>query len=136
MKQGTVIGINDNELTIQAVCQTACADCHQKQNCLLTEYKKKTFSIKVADSIKYHIGQQVELNISLKTMTYSICFAYILPLICLLMVMGLLSYMEYSETICAVGSLLSLGGYYLILKYLQNWLQKKIKPEIKENPVD
>ena len=64
MKKGTIIGINDNEVTVQAICQTACANCHQKQNCLLTEYQKKTFSIEVSNSAKYHVGQQVELNVT------------------------------------------------------------------------
>ena len=41
MKRGTIIDINNNELTVQAVCQAACANCHQRQNCLLTEYQKK-----------------------------------------------------------------------------------------------
>ena len=136
MKQGTIIGINNNELKIQAICQTACTNCHQKQNCLLTEYQRKIFSIKVSNSKKYYIGQQVILNVTTQTIAYSICFAYILPLICIFMVMGILNYYGYSETICAISSLLSLGVYYLILKCLQKWLKKRIKLEIRENPVD
>ena len=136
MKRGTIIDINNNELTVQAVCQAACASCHQRQNCLLTEYQKKNFSIKVSNPQNYHIGQQVELNISTQSICYSICFAYILPLICILLTIGILHYLKYSETICAVGSLGCLGVYYVVLLYLQRWLKKRIKLEIKENPVD
>lgn len=136
MRQGVVSQINKNEIVVAVKCASACRECSQKESCSLHEMKVKSISVPVQNSSKYHIGQSVELEISTLSMVQSLAFAYGIPLVIMVATMILLTFLNYSETLCAFLSICVLIPYYLLLSRLNKWLKQKISITIKENLVD
>ena len=131
MKQGIVSKITDTEITVSVKCSSACHECSHRDGCCLSEIVAKQITVPINDSKTYQLGQLVELEISNKSMCYSIIYAYVLPLILVITTLVVLSNLGYSETTSALWGLIVLIPYYILLSKINSWLKNKIHIKIK-----
>ena len=115
-------------VTIQS--QTACAVCHAKGACGMSEMALKSITTeKPNEDVK--IGDKVIVSASTQNAMLSVLLAYIVPSILIIAVLALLILAGTSEVLAATLSLTTTTVYFIVLYLLRNKFAKKIKFKVK-----
>ena len=136
MSEGIIKDIRKNQVTVEIICKSACAECLQKGNCALHDITIKKIVIDTPDADAFCIGEKVKVELSEKDKRISLFLAYILPLCLLLCCLSVFSAFKYSDTLNAIMSLTMLAGYYIFLRCFNNYLKKHIKFNLQRISVD
>ena len=136
MSEGIIKDIRAGQVTVEISCQSACGNCLQKHSCTLRNTVLKSIEIETPDAEVYKIGEKVNIELSERDKRLSLFFAYILPLCLIVCSLSILSYFQYNDTQNAIGSLIILGGYYVLLKIFHKHLRKHIRLTLHRNSVD
>lgn len=67
---GKVIKIENNDITVEIIAVSACASCHAKGMCTMSEMKEKLIQVKRPENRTLEIGETVTLFV--KCTIYSI----------------------------------------------------------------
>lgn len=119
---GTIKSINNQHLVVKIISQTACASCHAKGACTSNDQTEKEIEITQKEG-SFSIGEQVEV-VTTSTQGYkALLYAYLLPLIILVFSLIIFLSLIKAEAIAALGSILLLFPYYLLLYYFRHRLK-------------
>jgi positive regulator of sigma E activity len=130
---GTIKSINNQHLIVKIISQTACASCHASGACLSSDREEKEVEVQQKEGY-FFIGEQV-LVIATSGQGYkAVFFAYLLPLILLVIILIVLFSFTKNEATAAVGSILFLFPYYLLLFIFKNKLQDSFNFTIQKQP--
>ncbi len=122
---GKVIGINDEKITVLVPRASACGSCHAKGFCTSTDSKETTMSIpNRGDNIS--LNEEVEVSIDRSVGFQAVIFAFILPIVLLLVVIFTLpAVASLSEELSGIIGLASLVPYFLLLRLFNYKFTKK-----------
>ena len=109
--EAVVTDINNDTLSLEIVRTEACNSCAIKSVC----QQKKNLNARVENPQNYKKGQKINVYIEEKQAFNAIVFAYILPLILVLLALFSVIYFMGDEVIAAIISLLVFPIYYLVL---------------------
>ena len=130
---GIVSKIDDQYIYVKLDCQSACSQCHAKGSCFSVE---KSFKIiEVQKKNKYFLlkeNDKVQVLLDVKSGFWAVLWGYIFPLILVLIVIIIGTYLKQHEGLVAFLSLIFLIPYYLLLKMMRNIFQKKYSFTIRE----
>jgi len=101
--------------------QAACGACAMKGACGTSEQKEKIIEVKI-ENPQFTIGEQVIVSITQSSGNKAVLIAYIIPVVCLLVVIIVVYKISLNELLSGILSLLFLSGYFLILYFLRNKL--------------
>ena len=119
---GTIKSFDKKNLIVEIISQSACAACHAKSACTSADQTVKEIEIQQEEG-GFMIGEEV-LVLTTYTQGYmAIFYAYLLPLSLLVTSLITLLYFIKNEAIAALGAILILPPYYLLV-YL---FRKKLK---------
>lgn len=119
---GIVKEINNNELLISILNQSACASCHAKGVCTSLENSEKIITVTKFD-ITLRPGDQVIVKMHKSIGFKAVFMGYGLPFIVLIVTLLFLKKIFNNEIIEAVGALISVVIYFLILKLFNRKVQ-------------
>lgn len=126
--QGIVESTGANTCTVRILQASACSSCSARQLCRSSESKEKLIEVR-GHYPTLHVGDSVTLTGSVRQGLRASVFAYIVPLI--LMVAALFACSRlYGEGIGALGALLVLALYYVVLYLMRNRLGREFSFEI------
>ncbi|NOU59420.1 SoxR reducing system RseC family protein [Marinifilum caeruleilacunae] len=121
--EGTILEIEDGKITVGIVNVSACAGCHAKGACTMSDMKEK--SIDVIDySNKYSVGEKVKLTYQESLGWFALILAYVLPFVLVLLVLFIATTITNDELISGLLSLAVLPPYYIILSFFKGRLKK------------
>lgn len=121
---GVIQKIEGNLIFVKIVQQSACADCHAKGICSASDSKDKI--IEVTDySNAYKINDRVMICGKTATGLKAVLFAFIIPLLIVLAVIITGSAFQWDEALSALGGLITLIPYYVILYCFRKQLKKE-----------
>ena len=121
--EGTILEIEDGKITVGIVNVSACAGCHAKGACTMSDMKEK--SIDVIDySNKYSVGEKVKLTYQESLGWFALILAYVLPFVLVLLVLFIATTITNNELISGLLSLAILPPYYIILFFFKGRLKK------------
>ncbi|MDQ2177717.1 hypothetical protein DF185_14920 [Marinifilum breve] len=121
--EGTILEIKDGKITVGIVNVSACAGCHAKGACTMSDMKEK--SIDVIDfSNKYSVGEKVKLTYRESLGWFALMLAYVLPFVLVLLVLFIATSITNDELISGLLSLAVLPPYYIILSFFKGRLKK------------
>ena len=127
---GIVTQVADTFIIVTIQNQTACAGCHAKGACGMSEMALKSITAeKPNEEIK--IGDKVIVSASTQNAMLSVLLAYIVPSILIIAVLALLILAGTSEVLAATLSLTTTTVYFIVLYLLRNKFAKKIKFKVK-----
>ncbi len=129
---GIVKEISGRGIKVGIVVYSACAGCHIKGACTMSEQADKELDIECS-SAQFKIGQEVEVHLKTSQGFSALLLGYILPLITMIAVMVLSSAFLKNELIVALLSILSLIIYYSILFIFRKKIGKQFSYTV--NPV-
>ena len=125
---GIVTQVAETFIIVTIQSQTACAGCHAKGACGMSEMALKSITTeKPNEDVK--IGDKV--IVSTQNAMLSVLLAYIVPSILIIAVLALLILAGTSEVLAATLSLTTTTVYFIVLYLLRNKFAKKIKFKVK-----
>ena len=127
---GIVIKVEDNAIIVQIQNQSACASCHSKGACGLSEVAQKNITAE-KPNVPVAVGDKVIVTASTRNAMLSVAFAYIIPSALIIVLLALLITAETSEVIADAIVLLAVAVYFVILYLCRNSFTRKIKFKVK-----
>jgi len=116
---GTIKSINNQDLIVKIISETACSSCHAKGACSSAEQAEKEIEIRHSEG-NFTVGEQVLVVTSDNQGYRALFYAYILPLILLVSSLIILVPIFNNEAKAALISILCLIPYYLLLWLLRS----------------
>ncbi|MCX7862054.1 MAG: SoxR reducing system RseC family protein [Bacteroidales bacterium] len=117
--------LGDNKILVGITSVSACAQCHSKVACTMSEIKEKEVEVDVKAS-DFPVGTKVIVRMPIQTGSYAVILSYVLPLIVLVVVIVLAQQYFQNELLAGILGLCSLVPYFLILFLYNERIKKKI----------
>ncbi|MDR0606065.1 MAG: SoxR reducing system RseC family protein [Bacteroidales bacterium] len=114
-QKGKVIAVSATEVSVKIERGEACAGCKNKASCQMGKSEEQIIIVGTKQANTYSIGEKV--NVSMKTSLglKAVLYAYVLPLVFLLVAFGI-AYQFVASELMQIGiALLPVIVYYLIL---------------------
>ncbi len=126
-RKATVSNIKKNTITVTFIRPEACSGCAAQLICNQINGTQNSLEFEIKDTTKYHIGQQVNLELEKSSVIFSMMAAFGIPLIIILTVLFGILASGGSENLASMAVLASLIFYYLLLYVFRRRIRKKIK---------
>ena len=122
--KGVVVAVDGRRLKVQIESVSACAACHAKGMCTLSDKEEKLIDIEMPNGMEKKVGDVVTVVVTQQRGMQAVVLAYIIPaMVVILSLVALLNIV--SEPVAIILSLLSLAVYYVILYLFRNKINSK-----------
>lgn len=130
--EGIIEKINDHQVTVRILQQSACSACHAKGVCMAADSKEKL--VEVVDlSGRFRENERVIIEGKESMGHKAVFWAFVLPLIILILTLILsLSLWNFSEIEAAISAMVALIPYYLILYLLRKKMANSFQFTLKK----
>lgn len=125
--EGVITKIGDDYLEIKVIAQSACAACHAKGACTMSDQAEKTLTLPRPENREFHLFQKVNVVMSVGQGNRAAALAYLLPIVLLLAVLFICLGFGMEEGLAAVVSVAALIPYYLVLYLRRDRLGKRFE---------
>lgn len=128
--EGIVTKIDNENIEVKILSQSACAACNIKGACNMSEMKEKIITIPAPKDKNLSIGDNVKISMGLGQANRAVIFAYVIPVVILISMIFILNSLKMEEGINALISIGTLIPYYLILFLFKDKIKRKFEYEI------
>lgn len=125
-----IVQVNANSVEAEIEVKSACAQCALQKACQMHEVSQRKIIIPLEQSKTYHEGEAVEVAISLDEGMLAAFYAYILPLILVLLTLFISLISGASEIISGICSIIVLIPYYFGVFLKKNFFARKLNFKI------
>ena len=125
--EGVVTKITDDELEIKILAQSACAACHAKSACSMSEQAEKILTVPRPEGQEFQLLQKVNVRMAVGQGNKAAILAYLIPIILLLAVLFVCLGLGLGEGLAALISIVALIPYYIVLYLKRDALKKKFE---------
>lgn len=125
--EGVVTKITDEMLEIKIIAQSACAACHAKSACSMSDQAEKTLTVPRPQGKDFALMQKVKVTMAVGQGNRAAVLAYLIPILLLLAVLFVCLGFGLGEGWSALVSIGALVPYYLILYLKKDWLQQRFE---------
>ena len=129
---GVIEKIDGNSVQVRIVQTSACAACKVANHCNASESKEKLVDVLHADVSGRKVGDVVQVVASTEVAARALLMGFGAPLVILVVTLLIALRVTGSEAWSALGALLALLPYYLILYFLRNRIRDKLAFYIEE----
>lgn len=124
---GVITKITDDEVQVKIVSMSACAACHAKSACTMSDQAEKLLTIPRPEGQELHLFQKVNVVMSVGQGNRAAVLAYLVPIVLLLAVLFVCLGLGLGEGLSALISIVALIPYYLILYLRRDRLKKRFE---------
>ena len=128
--EGVITKIGDDTLEIKIVAQSACAACHAKSACTMSDQAEKVLIIPKPEGQNFHLFQKVKVVMAVGQGNKAAILAYLVPILVLLAALFMCLGLGLSEGLSALLSIVALIPYYIVLYSQRDKLKKKFEYRI------
>ncbi len=121
---GIIKDIDSKQYYVSIIAQSACAACHAKSVCNVTELQEEIIDIPKEETDSYKIGDRVEILMEKSLGPKAVMLGYVIPFLVLLTTLIISLNIFDSEGVAGLLSLGILIPYYLILFLVKDRLKK------------
>ena len=123
---GVVDSVEDGCVHVRIVQTSACAACKVASYCNAAESKEKMIDVFCDSVAEYKIGQQVIVSTSGQVAAKALLWAFGVPFVLLMVVLVLVLLLTGNEGWAALGALVALVPYYIILWLLRDKMREQL----------
>jgi len=123
---GVVDSVEDGCVHVRIVQTSACAACKVASYCNASESKEKMIDVFCDSVAEYKIGQQVIVSTSGQVAAKALLWAFGVPFVLLMVVLVLVLLLTGNEGWAALGALVALVPYYIILWLLRDKMREQL----------
>ena len=128
--EGIITEIGDEELKIKILSKSACAACHAKSACTMSDMAEKILTIPKPQNRDFQLMQRVNVSMKVSQGNKAAILGYLLPFALMMAVLFSLIGCGLGEGLSALCSLAALIPYYIILYLRRDKLKKQFDYEI------
>lgn len=125
--EGVITSIGETSYQVEIISQSACAECHAKGVCSVSDRKTKVVDVPLTIgnmSAHYEVGDKVLVTLSSSMGFKAVIYAYGVPLVLLLVAMLVSSLCGLSELYVGLTGIGVVIFYYLVLAFFRNKLSR------------
>ena len=130
---GKIIEITPDFTTIEIVVSSACASCHAKSLCGMSEEEDKVIMLPTDPYATYNVGDEVMVCTKMAMGLKAAWISYVIPLAVLMTLILVLTSLGVKEVISAVSAVGAVGLYYFIIWLIRDKLRDEFVFYIKNN---
>jgi len=123
---GVVDSVEDGCVHVRIVQTSACAACKVASYCNASESKEKMIDVYCDNVAAYEVGQQVTVSTSGQVAAKALLWAFGVPFVLLMVVLVLVLLLTGNEGWAALGALVALVPYYIILWLLRDKMREQL----------
>lgn len=125
--EGIITEIGDDELKIKILSKSACAACHAKSACTMSDMAEKILTVPKPKGRDFQLFQKVVVKMSIGQGNKAAVLAYLVPFILLVAVLFIMLSIGLSEGLAALISIAALAPYYIILYLCRDKLKNRFE---------
>lgn len=123
--EGIVTQINENDIQVKIIQESACASCHAKSACTVVDQAEKYLTVPRPAGREIHLFQKVNVVMKVGQGNTAAVLAYLIPIVVLLAVLFICLGLGLSEGLSALLGIAALIPYYSILYLRRDKLKKR-----------
>jgi len=112
---GKIIEITPDFTTVEIMVSSACASCHAKSLCGMSEEEEKVIMLPTDPYATYKVGDQVQVYTKMSMGLKAAWISYVIPLAVLMILILSLSDVIESEALRALAAIGGVGIYYFFI---------------------
>lgn len=120
--EGIVDQISDKAIRVKIMSMSACASCHAKGACTVADMEEKEVEVPLAGN--YKVGQRVMVTGSTAQGLQAAWWAYILPILLLLLTLFVSFSLTGNEALAGLLALVVLVPYFGLIKLAEKFMKK------------
>ena len=128
--EGVITKITDNSLEIRIIAQSACAACHAKSACTMSDQAEKVLTVPKPEGRTFQLFEKVKVIMSIGQGNKAALLAYVIPIVILLAALFLCLGLGLDEGLSALIGMASLIPYYMVLYLCRDKLGKRFEYRI------
>ena len=128
--EGIITEIGDDELKIKILSKSACAACHAKSACTMSDMAEKILTVPKPQNRDFQLMPRVNVSMKVSQGNKAAFLGYLLPFALMMAVLFSLIGCGLGEGLSALCSLAALIPYYIILYLRRDKLKKQFDYEI------
>lgn len=122
---GIIVEITPDFTTVEILSSSACASCHAKGLCGMSEEEKKLIMVPTDPYTVYSEGQQVKVMTKKSMGLKAVWISYVIPLLILLILILSLSSVIGNEAYVGLAAIAGVALYYFVIWLLRNKLESE-----------
>ena len=122
---GRILEITPDFTTVEIIVDSACAACHAKSLCGMSEEQEKVICLPTDPYATYSVGDTVQVCTKMSMGLKAVWISYVIPLMVLLSLILSLSSVLDSEALTGLAAIGGVGVYYFIIWLLRGRLQNE-----------
>ena len=130
---GKVIEITPDFTSVEITVSSACASCHAKSLCGMSELEDKVIMLPTDPYASYNVGDQVQVCTKMSMGLKAAWISYVIPLAVLMALILILTSVGVNEFISAGAAIAGVGIYYFVIWLLRERLNNEFTFYIKNN---
>lgn len=122
---GIIVEITPDFTTVEILSSSACASCHAKGLCGMSEEEKKLIMVPTDPYTVYSEGQQVKVMTKKSMGLKAVWISYVIPLLILLILILSLSSVIGNEAYVGLAAIAGVALYYFVIWLLRDKLESE-----------
>ena len=123
--EGRIVEITPEFTTVEILVSSACAACHAKDLCGMSEAEEKVIMVPTDPYAQHNVGDKVTVMTKMSMGMKAVWISYVVPLIILMILILSLSEIFDSQLLCGLASLGGVAVYYFIIWLFRSRLQNE-----------
>lgn len=129
---GIIVEITPDFTTVEILSSSACASCHAKGLCGMSEEEKKLIMVPTDPYTVYSEGQRVKVMTKKSMGLKAVWISYVIPLLILLILILSLSSVIGNEAYVGLAAIAGVALYYFVIWLLRDKLESEFVFYIEE----
>ena len=113
--KGVIKSITPELTTVEILSTSACAECHAKGMCGMSESKVKEISVPTDPYSVHEVGEEVQVMLKKSMGLKAVWISYVIPLFILMILILSLSSVNVHEAYVGLGAIAGVALYYLVI---------------------
>ena len=123
--EGRIVEITPEFTTVEILVSSACAACHAKGLCGMSEAEEKVIMVPTDPYAQHKVGDTVTVMTKMSMGMKAVWISYVVPLIILMILILSLSEIFDSQMLCGLASIGGVALYYFFIWLFRGRLQNE-----------
>lgn len=119
---GRIVEITPDFTTVEIIVSSACASCHAKSLCGMSEDQEKIIMLPTDPYATYKVGDEVQVYTKMSMGFKAVWLSYVIPLAVLMALILILTSSGVSEYVSALAAVGAVALYYFVIWLFRNRL--------------
>ena len=121
--RGKIVEITPEYTTVEIISESACASCHAKGLCGVSESTAKAVQVPARGWDNFQVGDEVTVTLKASMGHKAVWLAYVIPLFVLMAVMGVAGAAGAGELVAGLAGIAGVAVYYFVIWLLRGRLK-------------